>query len=113
MRNIRKQIEQAGGEVRFNTQLTALHFENGRLTQAEITRPQPTQTLRGRSTNCPESAQAEGRQAEAVQAKALQPASANPRSAKPKSFSLESAQLETPQSGVGKPETVKPEPSPS
>lgn len=38
VRNIRKQIEQAGGEVHFNTQLTALHFENGRLTQAEITR---------------------------------------------------------------------------
>ena len=38
VRNIRKQIEQAGGEVRFNTQLTALHFENGHLTQAEITR---------------------------------------------------------------------------
>ena len=64
VRNIRKQIEQAGGEVRFNTQLTALHFENGRLTQAEITRPQPTQTLRaqtlrGRSTNCPETARFE------------------------------------------------------
>lgn len=41
VRNIRKQIEQAGGEVRFNTQLTALHFENGRLTQAEITQPEP------------------------------------------------------------------------
>ena len=38
VRNIRKQIEQAGGEVRFNTQLTSLHFESGRLTQAEITR---------------------------------------------------------------------------
>ena len=38
VRNIRKQIEQAGGEVRFNTQLTALHFESGHLTQAEITR---------------------------------------------------------------------------
>ena len=38
VRNIRKQIEQAGGEVRFNIQLTALHFESGRLTQAEITR---------------------------------------------------------------------------
>ena len=59
VRNIRKQIEQAGGEVRFNTQLTALHFENGHLTQAEITRPQPTQTLRGRSTNCPETARSE------------------------------------------------------
>ena len=57
VRNIRKQIEQAGGEVRFNTQLTALHFENGRLTQAEITSLQPTQTLRGRSANCPEAAQ--------------------------------------------------------
>ena len=57
VRNIRKQIEQAGGEVRFNTQLTALHFENGHLTQAEITSLQPTQTLRGRSTNCPETAQ--------------------------------------------------------
>ena len=59
VRNIRKQIEQAGGEVRFNTQLTALHFENGHLTQAEITRPQLTQTLRGRSTNCPETARFE------------------------------------------------------
>lgn len=59
VRNIRKQIEQAGGEVRFNTQLTALHFENGHLTQAEITRPQPTQTLRGRSTNCPDTARFE------------------------------------------------------
>ena len=38
VRNIRKQIEQAGGEVRFNTQLTALYFENGHLAQAEITR---------------------------------------------------------------------------
>ncbi|WP_294418972.1 NAD(P)/FAD-dependent oxidoreductase [uncultured Senegalimassilia sp.] len=38
VRNMRKQIEQAGGEVRFNTQLTALHFENGCLAQAEITR---------------------------------------------------------------------------
>ena len=57
VRNIRKQIEQAGGEVRFNTQLTALHFENGHLTQAEITSLQPPQTLRGRSTNCPETAQ--------------------------------------------------------
>ena len=59
VRNIRKQIEQAGGEVRFNTQLTALHFENGHLTQAEITSLQPTQTLRGRSTNCPETARSE------------------------------------------------------
>ena len=45
VRNIRKQIEQAGGEVRFNTQLTALHFENGHLTQAEIARPQPVTEL--------------------------------------------------------------------
>ena len=59
VRNIRKQIEQAGGEVRFNTQLTALHFENGHLTQAEITSLQPTQTLRGRSTNCPDTARIE------------------------------------------------------
>ena len=59
VRNIRKQIEQAGGEVRFNTQLTALHFENGHLTQVEITSLQPTQTLRGRSTNCPETARSE------------------------------------------------------
>ena len=59
VRNIRKQIEQAGGEVRFNTQLTALHFENGHLTQAEITSLQPTQTLRGRSTNCPDTARFE------------------------------------------------------
>ena len=59
VRNIRKQIEQAGGEVRFNTQLTALHFENGHLAQAEITSLQPTQTLRGRSTNCPETARSE------------------------------------------------------
>ena len=59
VRNIRKQIEQAGGEVRFNTQLTALHFENGHLTQAEITRPQLTKTLRGRRTNCPETARFE------------------------------------------------------
>ena len=110
VRNIRKQIEQAGGEVRFNTQLTALHFENGRLTQAEITRPQPTQTLRGRSTNCPESAQAEGRQAEAVQAEALQPASAKPEIGQAEILQSETAQLETPQSGVGKPETAKTEP---
>ena len=41
VRNIRKQIEQAGGEVRFNTQLTALRFQNGRLTQVEITQPGP------------------------------------------------------------------------
>ena len=59
VRNIRKQIEQAGGEVRFNTQLTALHFENGHLTQAEITSLQPTQTLRGRNTNCPDTARIE------------------------------------------------------
>ena len=59
VRNIRKQIEQAGGEVRFNAQLTALHFENGHLTQAEIASFQPTQTLRGRSTNCPETARFE------------------------------------------------------
>lgn len=45
VRNIRKQIEQAGGEVRFNTQLTALHFENGRLAQAEITQPEPVTEL--------------------------------------------------------------------
>ena len=45
VRNIRKQIEQAGGEVRFNTQFTALHFENGHLTQAEITQPEPTAEL--------------------------------------------------------------------
>ena len=110
VRNIRKQIEQAGGEVRFNTQFTALHFENGRLTQAEITRSQPTQTLRGRSTNCPESAQAEGRQAEAVQAEALQPASAKPEIGQAEILQSETAQLETPQSGVGKPETAKTEP---
>lgn len=59
VRNIRKQIEQAGGEVRFNAQLTALHFENGHLTQAEIASFQPTQTLRGRSTNCPDTARFE------------------------------------------------------
>ena len=59
VRNIRKQIEQAGGEVCFNTQLTALNFQNGRLTRAEITRLQPPQTLRGRSTNCPETARFE------------------------------------------------------
>ena len=41
VRNIRKQIEQAGGEVCFKTQLTALHFENGHLAQAEITQPEP------------------------------------------------------------------------
>ena len=45
VRNIRKQIEQAGGEVRFNTQFTALHFENGHLTQAEITQPEPVTEL--------------------------------------------------------------------
>lgn len=110
VRNIRKQIEQAGGEVRFNTQLTALHFENGRLTQAEITRPQPTQTLRGRSTNCPESAQTEGRQTEAVQAEALQPASAKPEIGQAEILQSETAQLETPQSGIGKPEAAKTEP---
>ena len=38
------QIEQAGGQVRFNTQLTALHFENGRLTHAEITQTEATET---------------------------------------------------------------------
>ena len=59
VRNIRKQIEQAGGEVCFKTQLAALHFENGHLTQAEITSLQPTQTLRGRSTNCPDTARFE------------------------------------------------------
>ena len=59
VRNIRKQIEQAGGEVRFNTQLTALHFESGHLSQAEITDLQPSQTLRGRSANCPETSQPE------------------------------------------------------
>lgn len=107
VRNIRKQIEKAGGEVRFSTQLTALHFENGRLTQAEITRPQPTQTLRGRSTNCPESAQAEGRQAEAVQAEALKPASAKPEISQAEVLQSETAQLETPQSGVGKPEAAQ------
>ena len=45
VRNIRKQVEQAGGEVRFKTQLTALHFENGHLTQAEITQPEPVTEL--------------------------------------------------------------------
>ncbi len=45
VRNIRKQIEQAGGEVCFKTQLTALHFENGHLTQAEITQPEPVTEL--------------------------------------------------------------------
>ena len=35
VRNIRKQIEHAGGEVRFNAQLTSLHFENGRLTHPD------------------------------------------------------------------------------
>ena len=45
VRNIRKQIEQAGGEVRFKAQLTALHFENGHLTQAEITQPEPVTEL--------------------------------------------------------------------
>ena len=112
VRNIRKQIEQAGGEVRFNTQLTALHFENGHLTQAEITRPQPTQTLRartlrGRSTNCPESAQAEGRQTEAVQAEALQSASAKPEIDQAEVLQFETAQLETSQSGAGKPEAAR------
>ena len=107
VRNIRKQIEQAGGEVRFNTQLTALHFENGHLAQAEITRPQPTQTLRGCSTNCPESAQAEGRQAEAVQAETLQLASAKPEISHAEVLQSETAQLETPQSGVGKLETAQ------
>ena len=37
VRTMRQQIEQAGGEVRFNTQLTGLTFENGRIVQAEIT----------------------------------------------------------------------------
>ena len=45
VRNIRKQIEQAGGEVCFKTQLAALHFENGHLTQAEITQPEPVTEL--------------------------------------------------------------------
>ena len=84
VRNIRKQIEQAGGEVRFNTQLTALHFENGHLAQAEITSPQPTQTLRGRSTNCPETVQAETGQAGITQAEAIQPGAGK----------LEAAQIE-------------------
>ena len=78
VRNIRKQIEQAGGEVRFNTQLTALHFENGHLTQAEITSPQPTQTLRGRSTNCPETAQTQVGQAGDTRVEALQPRAGKP-----------------------------------
>ena len=91
VRNIRKQIEQAGGEVRFNTQLTALHFENNHLAQAEITNFQPTQTLRGRSTNCPESSQAETGQAEAL----------HPRT----------AQAETSRPGVGKSEATQSEPA--
>ena len=45
VRNIRKQIEQAGGEVCFKTQLAALHFENGHLTQAEITQSEPVTEL--------------------------------------------------------------------
>lgn len=45
VRNIRKQIEQAGGEVCFKTQLAALHFENGHLAQAEITQPEPVTEL--------------------------------------------------------------------
>ena len=45
VRNSRKQIEQAGGEVCFKTQLAALHFENGHLTQAEITQPEPVTEL--------------------------------------------------------------------
>ena len=45
VRNICKQIEQAGGEVCFKTQLAALHFENGHLTQAEITQPEPVTEL--------------------------------------------------------------------
>ena len=78
VRNIRKQIERAGGEVRFNAQLTALHFENGHLTQAEITSPQPTQTLRGRSTNCPETAQTQVGQAGDTRVEALQPRAGKP-----------------------------------
>ena len=84
VRNIRKQIEQAGGEVRFNTQLTALHFENGRLAQAEITSLQPIQTLRGRSTNCPE-----GSQAETGQAEVLHPGTAQTETLQPGACKLE------------------------
>lgn len=37
VRTMRTQIQQAGGQVRFNTQLTGLTFENGHIAQAEIT----------------------------------------------------------------------------
>ena len=37
VRTMRQHIEQAGGEVRFETQLTGLQFEGGRLSHAEIT----------------------------------------------------------------------------
>ena len=97
VRNIRKQIEQAGGEVRFNTQLTALHFKNGHLTQAEITDLQPSWTLRGRSTNCPETAQAEAGLAGGAQAE-------DPRSELVRS---ETGQAEVLQSGIGQTEATE------
>lgn len=97
VRNIRKQIEQAGGEVRFNTQLTALHFENGHLTQAEITDLQPSRTLRGRSANCLETAQAEAGLAGGAQAE-------DPRSELVRS---EAGQAEVLQSGIGQTEATE------
>ena len=97
VRNIRKQIEQAGGEVRFNTQLTALHFENGCLAQAEITDLQPSRTLRGRSANCPETAQAEAGLAGGAQAE-------DPRYELVRS---EIGQAEVLQSGIGQTEAIE------
>lgn len=107
VRNIRKQIEQAGGEVRFNTQLTALHFENGHLAQAEI------RTLRGRSTNCPETAQAQVGQAGGVRVGALQPETGQSEAAQAEGLQPEPAQLETspreaPQPGIAQAETLQP-----
>lgn len=109
VRNIRKQIEQAGGEVRFNTQLTALHFENGRLTQAEITSLQSTQTLRGRSTNCPETAQAEAGQTEATRTAVSQSGSAKVGIGQTEDLQLDAARTETAQPGTGRAEAPQSE----
>ena len=111
VRNIRKQIEQAGGEVRFDTQLTALHFENGHLTQAEITDLQPSRTLRGRSTNCPETVQTEGRQAEAARTAVRQSGPAKAGIGQAEDLQLEVAPTEAPQPGAGEPEATQSEPA--
>ncbi len=97
VRNIRKQIEQAGGEVRFNTQLTALHFENGHLAQAEITDFQSSQSLRGRSANCPEAVQTDAGLAGGAQADDLRSELAR----------FGTGQAEALQSGIGQTEATE------